>query len=354
MSTSAVLPSTDDCKTATLRVSRTYLVHAVLAHRSPELRTLDRIITIRSQRTAPITVTSILSLPVEILLVIRAYLHPMVLSALLDETAHNLTSTLLSCTRGLCAECLRYNVQVFGSDPFAWAGSSLIPSRKRSAGAAGDAKEVGCLCGMWEVDGHMVETAWRRQERERVEETLRLLPSAGFSTYQDKAADPRHSSPTSSSLGERPDHPTHVSASPAFSSENFPQACIDASIISPTLGHQPVWPTIAEILLRDFDCTVSPASAQIAFPASPSHGLVVPAPTDKSPLASDDVLLTPAGSDVISTLMRTARELSLDLAPAGTPREYRSFPARPPSEINQHSAPRSGGWERTSWETAVW
>ncbi|KAA1467763.1 hypothetical protein DENSPDRAFT_350922 [Dentipellis sp. KUC8613] len=306
------LPETPshDCNEPALRVSRTYLAHALLAQHSPELRTLDQVITIRSRR-APITARpSIFSLPVEILLAIRAQLHPMVTSALLNDSAHGLTAALLGRTRGFCAECLKYNVHVFGSDVLAWpdhagAGTETDPL---SMAPAADEKKAGCLCGVWEMDGKVVETSWRREERERERESVKALVSTDFFSLSssETAEDGRDSSLKPCAPEERQiEHPHGSPASDlndfAFDTAYSPQAWLDAHL-SRMMPHQkPIWPTVTDIVSNEFGCS-----------------MICPDQDAKGNMVSDDILIIPTDPHHQFALMRLAREFSLPMTYSGT------------------------------------
>lgn len=127
-----------------MNVSQTFLAHAVLAHLSPEVETLDRITALRSHaalRTADSGAkTTIASIPPELLLHVRSYLVPTVTDDLLTETRTAYADHLLTRARSLCSECLAYNVYVYGPDSLTWPESRAI-----------DDGAQGCQCGVQTV-----------------------------------------------------------------------------------------------------------------------------------------------------------------------------------------------------------
>jgi hypothetical protein len=112
----------------TVSVSPSQLMHACLAHLSPEQVTLDRIIALRSRHMlrvdAAATAPSIVSLPAEILLEIRSHLAPLVNADLKTATSCALIDHEAAVRASLCADCLTYNREVFGEDTWGWTNYS--------------------------------------------------------------------------------------------------------------------------------------------------------------------------------------------------------------------------------------
>lgn len=105
-------------------ISASHLMHAALAYLSPELVALDRLITLHSQRAlvldAPSSSTTLISLPIELLLDIRANLMQLTISDSKASTLIALSAHESAMCDSLCADCLVYNQQVFGEDPWGW------------------------------------------------------------------------------------------------------------------------------------------------------------------------------------------------------------------------------------------
>lgn len=92
-----------------LVISPSTLMHASLAYLSIELRTMDSIMTSQSS-----------NLPLEILLLIRAYLVVGVTEILVVRSSSALSRYEKSLRCLLCASCLAYNQDVYGDDVWDW------------------------------------------------------------------------------------------------------------------------------------------------------------------------------------------------------------------------------------------
>lgn len=91
--------------------SRSTLMHASLAHVSQELQTMDCII----QNTS-----NTLSVPTEILIVIRGWLFPIITAELLAQSATALLAYEKSLRNLLCPDCVTYNFDIYGPDVWHW------------------------------------------------------------------------------------------------------------------------------------------------------------------------------------------------------------------------------------------
>lgn len=93
-----------------ISTTRSTLMHAALAHLSPELQTLDSLI--RRPNT--------LCIPPEVLLIIRFHILPIVTVSLIAASTVAQHRYELSLRALLCPECLLYNEEIFGSDVWQW------------------------------------------------------------------------------------------------------------------------------------------------------------------------------------------------------------------------------------------
>ncbi|KZP25348.1 hypothetical protein FIBSPDRAFT_1041495 [Athelia psychrophila] len=106
-----------------LTIAPSALMHASLASMSPELLTLNTIIHLRSSgslKVASVSGTSILSIPPEILLVIRGHLLPLVTSHLTALSANALAAHEAMRRAQMCPNCLTYHTHVFGPNTWDW------------------------------------------------------------------------------------------------------------------------------------------------------------------------------------------------------------------------------------------
>ena len=90
--------------------SRSTLMHASLAHISQELQTMDFIIQSASN----------VSLPTEILIMIRNWLFPIITAQLLTQSATALLAYEKSLRNLLCPDCVAYNLDIYGPDIWHW------------------------------------------------------------------------------------------------------------------------------------------------------------------------------------------------------------------------------------------
>jgi len=142
-----------------LGVSQTFLAHAVLAHISPEVSTLDRILSLQSRRALHVAdsdnKTTLVSLPAEVLLIVRSFLLPAVTDSLLAETTAAYADSLLAPARRLCSECLAYNARVYGCDALVW------PESRPGLQQANTNLLHGCECGRGSARNDLHVANWR-------------------------------------------------------------------------------------------------------------------------------------------------------------------------------------------------
>ncbi|KAF8167422.1 hypothetical protein B0H34DRAFT_681808 [Crassisporium funariophilum] len=101
-----------------IMTSRYTLMHASLAHLSQELQTMDFII--QSASTRSIYFKTAAALPTEILLIIRDCLFPLITSHLVAQSAAGLAAYEQSLYDLLCADCVAYNLDIYGPDVWQW------------------------------------------------------------------------------------------------------------------------------------------------------------------------------------------------------------------------------------------
>ena len=101
-----------------LITSKSTLMHACLAYMSPELNAIDCIIhgPYTKSNTSPRQVT----LPTEILLLIRGWLFPTITAQLIKQSMTALAAYEQSLQDLLCADCIAYNVDIYGQDIWQW------------------------------------------------------------------------------------------------------------------------------------------------------------------------------------------------------------------------------------------
>ncbi|KAG7452157.1 uncharacterized protein BT62DRAFT_285478 [Guyanagaster necrorhizus] len=94
--------------------SRSTLMHASLAYLSDEIRTLDSVI------TSHLSHSSLLAMPIEILLLIRSHLLLAVTTELINRSTCALKRYESTLRALLCADCIAYNQDVYGKDIWEW------------------------------------------------------------------------------------------------------------------------------------------------------------------------------------------------------------------------------------------
>lgn len=224
-------------------VSRTYLAHAVLAHLSPELIILDKIISLQSCGTLRVPAShartyTLVSLPPEILLIVRSHLHRSIISTLISSSAHALSSALIFRAREFCTNCLAYNVDVYGEDVLNWP----ILESDTELGA-------GCRCGMWDVGGgRVMEQEWRQRERE-----VEVNIGAHFTLdTRDRIFEARtHNIPIAPSSSMNNITSTYPSPT---TPQHMTQAWLENRLSRLTPGGRPIWDVIADVLKAEADC----------------------------------------------------------------------------------------------------
>ncbi|KAF8921801.1 hypothetical protein CPB85DRAFT_1427157 [Mucidula mucida] len=101
--------------------SRSTLMHAALAYLSDEIRTVDQAIVARSTLpTIVISRSQFLSLPPELLAIIRSHLLLAITAQLMDRSVSALKRYELTLRVLLCPECIAYNQDVYGKDVWSW------------------------------------------------------------------------------------------------------------------------------------------------------------------------------------------------------------------------------------------
>lgn len=224
-------------------VSRMYLAHAVLAHLSPELIILDKIISLQSCGTLRVAAShaqtfTLVSLPPELLLIVRSHLHRSIISTLISSSAHALSSALIFRAREFCTNCLAYNVDVYGEDVLNWP----ILESDTELGA-------GCRCGMWDVGGGRVMVQeWRQRERE-----LEVNIGAHFTLdTRDRIFGVRIPNNRISPLSSMNDiTPTNHSLR---APQHMPHAWLENRLSRLAPGGRPIWDVVAEVLKEEADC----------------------------------------------------------------------------------------------------
>ncbi|KAI0320384.1 hypothetical protein OF83DRAFT_604766 [Amylostereum chailletii] len=295
-----------------LHVSRSFLAHAVLAHISPELSSLDAIIALRSAsllRTDQ-PKTSIASLPAEILLLVRAFLLPALTDALLTQTTDAYADSLLARARRLCSECLEYNVQVYGPDALAW-----VSTRPGLQAHTDDA--AGCECGTHKtVHGALVVAEWRNWEKLSASST----PAAPPSEHRDGLPN---------AFAKRMHHASSHRVSP------HSEAWLESYLERRAGRGVPISTVLADVLAHDFGCAVtvagSPKSddpdAVALVPLQPPAAPFLPfSESDLLARVARELALLPtpnAGSE----LLLTARDMAASYIASCT-----SAPSRAPSK----------------------
>ena len=96
--------------------SKSTLMHACLAHLSPQIRTMDSIIRASPRISAPHTV----ALPTEILLLIREWLFPLIKTQLVQQSTVALEAYEHSLRNLLCPDCIVYNLDIYGPNVWQW------------------------------------------------------------------------------------------------------------------------------------------------------------------------------------------------------------------------------------------
>ncbi|KIM47567.1 hypothetical protein M413DRAFT_203572 [Hebeloma cylindrosporum] len=99
-----------------ITTSKSTLMHACLAYMSPELNAIDYIIRGPYTKSNPRQVT----LPTEILLLIRGWLFPTITAHLIKQSMTALAVYEQSLRDLLCADCIAYNVDIYGQDIWQW------------------------------------------------------------------------------------------------------------------------------------------------------------------------------------------------------------------------------------------
>ncbi|CAA7268106.1 unnamed protein product [Cyclocybe aegerita] len=101
---------------ATVTTSKSTLMHACLAQLSPELQTMDSIIHATPKAFSCRKPT----LPIEILLLIREFVFPIVTTHLVQQSTAALESYERSLRNLLCPDCIAYNLDIYGPDIWQW------------------------------------------------------------------------------------------------------------------------------------------------------------------------------------------------------------------------------------------
>ncbi|KAJ6520325.1 hypothetical protein C8R45DRAFT_1086198 [Mycena sanguinolenta] len=103
-----------------LTIARSTLMHAALAHVSPELREFD-LIAFGNLRPRPVSCRrSLSSLPLELLLLIRTHLLPVLIAQFLAISSTSLQHYEASLRRLVCPQCRIFYEYVYGRDVWKW------------------------------------------------------------------------------------------------------------------------------------------------------------------------------------------------------------------------------------------
>ena len=119
-------------------------MHATVAYLSPELQTFDAVVRLHSQHRLHIdspSHTTLLSIPPELLLLIRAQLMPLITTHLCELSMAALSQYESSLRNLLCTECRSYNDDIFGSDVWQWENFSG-PCACHEIGGKGSRKQA--------------------------------------------------------------------------------------------------------------------------------------------------------------------------------------------------------------------
>ncbi|KAJ7922899.1 hypothetical protein B0H13DRAFT_2185516, partial [Mycena leptocephala] len=103
-----------------LTTTRSTLMHAALAHISPELREFD-LLAFGKLRMRPVSRRhSLSSMPIEILLLIRSHMLPVLIAYFIAISATSLQHYEASLCRLICPQCRMFNEYVYGLDVWKW------------------------------------------------------------------------------------------------------------------------------------------------------------------------------------------------------------------------------------------
>ncbi|KAJ7729237.1 hypothetical protein DFH07DRAFT_184317 [Mycena maculata] len=103
-----------------LLTTRSTLMHAALAHVSPELREFDFLAFEKLRRRTPLRSLSLSSMPAETLLLIRSHLLPVLITHFIATSAISLQHYEASLRHLICPQCTSYNEYVYGLDVWKW------------------------------------------------------------------------------------------------------------------------------------------------------------------------------------------------------------------------------------------
>lgn len=103
---------------SSVMTSRSTLMHAALAYLSDEINTLDTLISSRSSLC--VSSSPLLSLPSELLYIIRSHLILAITAQLMDRSVSALKRYESTLRVLLCPECIQYNQDVYGKDVWSW------------------------------------------------------------------------------------------------------------------------------------------------------------------------------------------------------------------------------------------
>lgn len=133
------MPST----TNSVAIPASKLMHAAVAYNSPEMITMDNIISLATRgklrTTVPQPKASLRSLPVEVLLEVRVHLVSQLASASHQRADAALIAFEAALPERLCSECALYNTQVIGESVWDWPNYSTGCDCPRPGQSAFDA-----------------------------------------------------------------------------------------------------------------------------------------------------------------------------------------------------------------------
>ncbi|KAJ6541872.1 hypothetical protein B0H19DRAFT_327556 [Mycena capillaripes] len=103
-----------------LTTTRSIIMHAALAHVSPELREFDLIAFGKLRRRTISRRPSLSSMPIEMSLLIRAHMLPVLITQFIAISATSLQVYEASLRRLICPQCRIFNEYVYGLDVWKW------------------------------------------------------------------------------------------------------------------------------------------------------------------------------------------------------------------------------------------
>ncbi|KAI0068045.1 hypothetical protein BV25DRAFT_510475 [Artomyces pyxidatus] len=241
-----------------LLVSRTYLAHAVLAHKSSEVQTLDEIIALKSKiATSDVSPgrTTLFTLPSELLLSIRGFLLPAVTESLLAATTRAYASALLAHPRRLCDTCLHNTVEKYGYDAFEWPPEKLTLNCW-NLGDKTELREYNCSC-----TSCAQQANWGNGRAD------------GWKQWVEAEGD--QTAPANETLGRTTSSPHDACTCPQ--PNRTPRAWLDAHLSTLTPHAEPITGLLMSVLATDFQCICAPSHTEMLVVVPAARGAFMPA-----------------------------------------------------------------------------